>query len=58
MRNVMALAACREALVHAVSMRLTMAISTFRHRHVLVGVACCTGNLAMLGRAGCEGRID
>jgi len=56
----MALTAFRETLVHAVSVRQAMAISTFRNRHVLVSVTGRTSDLAVLGRAcskSCESRV-
>ena len=58
MRNIMALATFREALVHALSVGLTMAVSTCWHSHVLGGVTGCTGNLAMLGFACSKRSID
>ena len=58
MRNIMALTAFREALVHTLSVRFTMAVSTCRHSHVLGGVTGCTGNLAVFGCACNKCRID
>ena len=58
MRNIMALATFREALVHTLSVRLTVAVATGRHSHVLGGVTSCAGNLAMLGFACSKRSID
>ena len=56
----MALTTFRETLVHAVSVRQTVAISTLRNRHVLVSVTGCARDLAVLGLArskSCKSRI-
>jgi hypothetical protein len=47
----MALTTFRETLVHAVSVRHAVAISTLRNRHVLVSVTGCARDLAVLGLA-------
>ena len=56
----MTLTAFRETLVHAISVRQTMTISTLRNRHVLVSVTGRTRDLAVFGRAcskSCESRV-
>ena len=47
----MALTTFRETLVHAVSMRQTVAICTLRNHHVLVSVAGCARDLTVFGLA-------
>jgi len=47
----MALTTFRETLVHAVSVRQTVAISTLRNCHVLVSVTGCARDLAVFGLA-------
>ncbi len=56
----MALTAFRETLVHAVSMRQTMAIGALRNCHVLVSMTGRTGDLAVFSRAcskSCKSRV-
>lgn len=58
--NIMALTTFRETLVHAVSVRQAMTISTLWNRHVLVSVTGCARDLAVLGLARgkrCKSRI-
>lgn len=56
----MALATFRETLVHAAGVRLAMTFITCRNSHVLISMAGCAGNLAVLGLArgqSCKDRI-
>jgi len=55
MRNVVTFATFREARVHALCMRQTVAVGTLWHSLVLVGVAGNTRDLTMLRLAGSQG---
>ena len=58
--NVMTLTTFRETLVHAFSVRQTVAISTLRNCHVLVSVTGSARDLAVFGLArskSCKSRI-
>ena len=60
MRNIVALTAFREALMHAFCMWQAMAIIALRYSLVLAGVTSCTSDLTVLGWArskSCKDRV-